>query len=538
MRTESGVSPTHVTLLIGAFLLLSVPAMFLPELSDEEALHATISREMLQNNDFVTPRFQGSDMLVGPMCAWVLSLISTTVGLNEISTIVGLNEVTIRLVGILPTVLLALICMYTVGRVVPGGSALATGAAVCSSLAAIHIGGAAENDMLFALFINAAWISFYFLSRERKRWMYAWGTAHLLLVCALLTGGIQALFFFYFPLLLMRRPLKVIRRLGKPEHLMPLAVLAVGMICWLLLVPSVKEEVVRLFQEFTPAEHAIGYLRRVVEFPLRTVLGFVPWAFLAWPGFCAAFQPLEKNPVLCQYLRTIACSLFYFFWIIPASDSRVLLPLIGPVAILLGMNYQLLIRRYSRQLRMLPLALSGIAVAGIIATAVIGVLLRLQVIAWQVPTPMILVTGGCMLVAAGIVTAVWLGRRKAPVWLLVAGSVMAVQLTAVGFQVYNRLYNSHSRDFAASISKGLPDKVTVYEIIPGHDLYPSACYYLDRPVKRLNDIADLPVGAKNVYVLGRHRMPESPFYELDKFSDVTEYKKMKLCLWRGVRRWP
>ena len=123
MHTESGVSPTHVTLLIGAFLLLSVPAMFLPELSDEEALHATISREMLQNNDFVTPRFQGSDMLVGPMCAWVLSLISTTVGLNEISTIVGLNEVTIRLVGILPTVLLALICMYTVGRVVPGGSA-------------------------------------------------------------------------------------------------------------------------------------------------------------------------------------------------------------------------------------------------------------------------------------------------------------------------------------------------------------------------------------------------------------------------------
>ena len=472
MHTESGTSPTHVTLLIGAFLLLSVPAMYLPELSHEEALYATIAQEMQQNNDFVTPHFQGSAILVEPiepMCAWVLSLIDMAVGLNEI---------TIRLVGILPTLLLALICMFTVRRVAPGCGALATGAAVCSSLAAIRIGVVAENDMLFALFINAAWISFYLLSRERKRWMYAWSTAHLLLVCALFTGGIQALFFFYFPLLLMRQPLKVIRRLWKPEHLFPLAVLVVGMICWPQLVQWGEEEVVRVFQEFTPAEHAVGYLRRVIEFPLRAVIGFVPWAFLAWPGFCAAFHPLEKNPVLCQYLRTIIYSLFYFFWIIPASDAKVLLPLIGPVAILLGMNYELLIRRYSRQLRMLPLALSGIAVAGIIATAVTGVL---KVSTWQVPTPMILVTGGCMLAAAGIVTAVWLNRRKAPVWLLVAGSVMAVQLTAVGsFQVYNRHKKSHSRNFAENFSKYLLPGVTVYELIPGHDIYPSECYYLER----------------------------------------------------------
>jgi hypothetical protein len=168
---------------------------------------------------------------------------------------------------------------------------------------------------------------------------------------------------------------------------------------------------------------------------------------------------------------------------------------------------------------------------------VIGVLLRLQVIAWQVPTPMILVTGGCMLVAAGIVTAVWLGRRKAPVWLLVAGSVMAIQLTAVGsLQVYNHLYNSHSRNFAHGFSTNLPAGVTVYEIIPGHDLYPSECYYLNRRVVRLNNIADLPVRAKNVYVLGRHRMPVSPFYEWHELSDITEYKKMKLRLWEGVRR--
>jgi|GEM_PF-1781074 4-amino-4-deoxy-L-arabinose transferase-like glycosyltransferase len=620
MHTESGASPTQVTLLIGAFLLLSVPAMFLPELSHEEALYATIAQEMQQNNDFVTPHFQGSAILVEPMCAWVLSLIDMAVGLNEI---------TIRLVGILPTLLLALICMFTVRRVAPGCGALATGAAVCSSLAAIRIGVVAENDMLFALFINAAWISFYLLSRERKRWMYAWSTAHLLLVCALFTGGIQALFFFYFPLLLMRQPLKVIRRLWKPEHLFPLAVLVVGMICWPQLVQWGEEEVVRVFQEFTPAEHAVGYLRRVIEFPLRAVIGFVPWAFLAWPGFCAAFHPLEKNPVLCQYLRTIIYSLFYFFWIIPASDAKVLLPLIGPVAILLGMNYELLIRRYSRQLRMLPLALSGIAVAGIIATAVTGVL---KVSTWQVPTPMILVTGGCMLAAAGIVTAVWLNRRKAPVWLLVAGSVMAVQLTAVGsFQVYNRHKKSHSRNFAENFSKYLLPGVTVYELIPGHDIYPSECYYLERlgdprftelgerleklkqrpeqgligsvdflkelleltreverlgdprftelgerleklkkrheqgligsvdfrkellelarevvvaglhpRVVRINDIAEIkkknPYLAKKVYVIGRHRMPVSRFYEWHELSDITEYKKIKLRLWEGVRR--
>lgn len=528
MHTESGASPTHVTLLIGAFLLLSVPAMFLPELSHEEALHATIAREMLHNNDFVTPHFQGSAILTAPMCAWVLGLISMTV---------GLNEVTIRLVGILPTVLLALICMFTVHRAAPGCGTLATGAAVCTSLAAISIGGVAENDMLFALFINAAWISFYLLSRERKRWMYAWSTSHLLLACALFTGGPLALFYFYFPLLLMRRPLKVIRRFWKLEHLFPLAVLVIGMIGWVLLVPFLKEEIVRVFQEFTPVEHAVGYLRRVIEFPVRAVIGFLPWAFLAWPGFCAAFHPLEKNPVLCQYLRTIVYSLFYFFWIIPASDSKVLLPLIGPAAILLGMNYELLIRRHKRQLRILPLALSGIAAAGIIATAVTGVLLRLQKISWQVPTSMLLLSGGCMLAAAGLVTAIWFARRKAPVWLLVAGSAMALQLTVAGsIQVYNHLYNSHSRDFARSFSADLPTGVTVYEIIPGHDLYPSECYYLDRRVVRINDIAGLPIGVQSVYVLGRHRMPISPFYEWHELSDIKEYKKIKLRLWKGVRR--
>jgi hypothetical protein len=273
--------------------------------------------------------------------------------------------------------------------------------------------------------------------------------------------------------------------------------------------------------------------------------------------------------------------------------------------------------------------LSGIAVAGIIATAVTGVL---KVSTWQVPTPMILVTGGCMLAAAGIVTAVWLNRRKAPVWLLVAGSVMAVQLTAVGsFQVYNRHKKSHSRNFAENFSKYLLPGVTVYELIPGHDIYPSECYYLERlgdprftelgerleklkqrpeqgligsvdflkelleltreverlgdprftelgerleklkkrheqgligsvdfrkellelarevvvaglhpRVVRINDIAEIkkknPYLAKKVYVIGRHRMPVSRFYEWHELSDITEYKKIKLRLWEGVRR--
>ncbi len=102
-----------------------------------------------------------------------------------------------------------------------------------------------------------------------------------------------------------------------------------------------------------------------------------------------------------------------------------------------------------------------------------------------------------------------------------------------GASLVNAARQEKAHAHCAEIS---PDGNYMYACDLGHDLYPSACYYLDRPVKRLNDIADLPVGAKNVYVLGRHRMPESPFYELDKFSDATEYKKMKLFLWRGVRR--
>jgi 4-amino-4-deoxy-L-arabinose transferase-like glycosyltransferase len=526
MNTEPDASRTRVFLLVASFLLLTVSAIWLPELSFEEALNATIARELLDQHDFITPHYQGSAILTPPMCAWILTTISETIGLGEGS---------IRIIGILPAALLALICALVVRPAAGNRAALAAAAAAGSCVAAMRCGVIAENDMLFALFINAAWICWYLLSREHKYWLYAWAAAHLLVVCALLTGGPKALFLFYFPLLILRRPLKIIRRLWQPAHLIPFTFLLIGGMLWILMVPTVMAEIANVFSEFTPDANPTGYVSRLIMFPVLALIAFLPWTFLTWPVFCVAFRPLEKNPVMCQYLRTIVYALFFAFWLIPGSDISVLLPLIGPLAILVGMNYGLLIRRYGRQLQWLPVGLAIIAFVGIIAS--LGRLVHLRLIDVNVPNAYAIISVVLLVTATVLATLVCSMRKKLPVWLLVIVSMVAIQFTNVGgLQVYDYLFNSEKREFAEIITVNLPPNVLVYELIPGNDVYPAECYYLDRPVIRLNSQKDLPLHEQQVYVIGRDRMPISSFHEWEQLSDTVLYKGMQLRVWKGVRR--
>ena len=52
------------------------------------------------------------------------------------------------------------------------------------------------------------------------------------------------------------------------------------------------------------------YLKDILVYPFQLAFRFLPWTFLAWPAFCVAYYPLDKNPIFSRFLRTIFLSLF------------------------------------------------------------------------------------------------------------------------------------------------------------------------------------------------------------------------------------
>jgi 4-amino-4-deoxy-L-arabinose transferase-like glycosyltransferase len=424
--------PRHWRLaLLVLFLVLALPNTGLPELSSAEAQVALAAVESGRDSAYLA---QGSVALApqenistpAPLAVWALATLGR---------LLPMTEFVVRLPSILAMGVLALLCGWVSHRSAGVHAGAIAAAAVIGSVATLRLGLSGEPAMLYALLINAAWLVWYLLSREQHRWLYAWSAGLLLVFLAVLTNGMSALFAFYFPLFMLRRPLKVRRRMLHADHLLPFGLLLIALVGWALLTPGAGEALLGGLRSFSPEGSFATYLLRLVRFPLLAAAGFLPWLFLVWPAYCVAFQPLEKDPALARFLRTICVSLFLFFWLVPLANANVLLLLVGPMAILCGSNYELLVRRYGRQLHLLPRAICALAFVGALAACGYAW--------WQTPTVYLLDSESML--AAGVLLLIALSaglllvRRAvdAPIWLLVAMSVAVGQLTyAATFKVH------------------------------------------------------------------------------------------------------
>lgn len=528
MDRETSAPKYWYLLLIGALVLLALNC-WLPELSPKEAAVALVAAEMHQGaGSLANPQLLGNPVLAPPLGPWLLAAFSY---------IAPLNEFGVRLLGLAPLALLAVLCAYVAWRRAGSHAAAAAAAAVLTCFVALEKGIYGAGDMLFCLLINCCWLLWYRLSRERRQWLYAWFFVHLLLCLAVLAGGGKAIFFFYFPLLFLRRPLKISRRLGQPDHWVSLlAVLAIGA-AWIMLSPYLPGQLLGYLGEFQPTPEPMGYLKRFVRFPARAVLGYLPWIFLVWPAFCMAFRPLEKETVFCQFLRTIVFSLTFFFWFFPGGRPSSLLPLIGPLAILLAMNYELLVRRYARQLMRLPKLMAWLAAAGVVVSLGLGAGLFFRDAAPPLPRSVLLPTLGGLLVAAGLAIAVLFRKDNRHVWLQVLAATVALHLVfaAAAYNVHRRLSYSHARDTAARLADDVPPGAPVYVMIADE---PSAslCYYLRRPVQRIALADDLPIRREPVFLLGGDRVPISKFRDWTAVSERVVFRDRPIRMWRGEPR--
>ena len=518
-------------------LLVALPNCWLPALHAREAVLALVARDLATSGGgFLYLRLFGEPALVPPLAPWLMALADTAWPLAELG---------VRLVGLLPLALLGLLGAL-VARAHAGPLAgAAAGAAIVASAVSLKFAMRGTPDLLFALLINGAWLAWYVGSREQKRWLLAWGLGHALVAAALLAGGGKALFYFYFPLLFLRRPLSMWRRLRQADHWLSLACLVVLAALWLAFTPNPFGEADSFLRRVQTAEDSIGYLKGFLLFPLWLLIGYLPQCFLAWPAFCMAFRPLEADAVLGQYLRTIVYALFLFFWFFPDGRPADLLPLVGPLGILVGLNYATLVRRYARQLHLLVRALAWLAVVAVVLAVMPGSLVLVQALresaapgaAASLP-PLLIVNAVLLLLALGL--AVALLRLAAPrqLWLTVLAGACACHLAGVAVIFHSYEYVQKCRGLAPfmAMAQSLPATARVYEMIDPRERFEIECYYLRRPVQQVAAADDIPFDSAPVYVLGTNRVPVSKLREWVPAGPEFTYGRYRLQLWRGALR--
>ena len=526
MFIESKYPKHWIVCVVVIFIVLTVPNSWLPELSRQEAVYTIVAEEIVKNGDYFFARPFGKPADVSPLTPWFLSLIFR---------VFPINEFTIRLVGLLPMGGLVALCAYISYRSAGARAAAATAVAVISNPMVLSHGVAGDETMMFCLLVNASWFSWYILGRVQRNWLYAWFFAHLFVFFAVLAGGFEAVFFFYFPLLFLRRPLKIWLRLRQADHILSAVILGIFLMFWIFMSPHQAEKVVNFFQKFEHYEPSSNYFLHLVFFPLISILKYAPWLFLVWPAYCVAFHPLEKDPILGQFLRTISSSLFFFFWVFPEISSAILAPLVGTLSVSLGLNYEILVRRYGKQLSSLPRAIVVLTLAAVGGCGMMMLIRGSGVL----PSPeLMLLSITFLLLSAVLAVILFITRVNLQIWFAVALSVVVSRLaytsTYHGLWAYGRI--SEKRRLAERLSENLPNEAMVYEMIADNQTFPSECYYLHRPVTKIGDVTELPYYEDTVFVLSHDEVPISQNRNWFPVSEVVHYKDYSLQMWKGEKR--
>lgn len=378
----------------------------------------------------------------------------------------------------------ALIALLIIGGVAAGsvrrsGGALAAWvafAAVGTNWAALRFGIRVSGELPGAAALFLAWLTWYRTGVLARNWARMWTFAIPCIAGAFFALGIEAILLFALPVLLYSLLRGADANAPHWSHAPAIAMLAVLCSAWLVHSWGRVEAfswVEMVERTVTAKEH--GYLHRLALFPFAAATLFMPWTLIAWPGFCEAFRPVEKDPTLCSFLRIVCGTIFVSAWVLPGISVRALLPLLGPLAILTAQNYGILLRRHESVYRPLLRRLL-VAVAVVTALTTIG--------AWLTVAGVIdvenLAAADTVLIAAGTLAAmlfvgVALWRRGTPFWVRLGLGGLACMLTVNALTLtWQRLHGTAPEAIARIVEHAVP---------PGYVLYNSSAQALTVPVR-------------------------------------------------------
>ncbi|MGI5923368.1 MAG: hypothetical protein ACOX9E_05445 [Lentisphaeria bacterium] len=330
-------------LLIVLALVMYLGCLTLYELrASDEALHAGFAQDMVANGHFLQTHLQGRPVKAFPLYSWLVVLCS---GFRTPTTL------SVRLPAVLALWSLALLCGLIARRIQSAFAGAVAAAVVLASLVGFRVGCRAQSEILHALLLTAAWAAWYHHGQLGKKWYRAWGIALGLVFLAVLAVGAKALFFFYFPLLFLHRPFNIFHRLQGPAHIFMLTLLLILLGAWLYFIPDQPFLSWNTIMAGAGAdEGGARFFRHLFSFPLKCIIYLLPWAFFFWAPFCLALRQFENDGNACNYMRTIIFCNLFALWLIPGASPLLLLPVLGAMAILIGVHFEIVIRRYQHVL--------------------------------------------------------------------------------------------------------------------------------------------------------------------------------------------
>ncbi len=449
-------------------------------------------------------------------------------------------EVALRCVSVLMLGILSVIIGHAAASR-SGGRAGVVAAFCCfGTLFALDKGVNGGPESMAACFLLSAQLLFYRYGYSRSDWNLAWISSAILLALGFFTVGPSIILFFVFPLIFMRRPLSYSGKFRIPGFFAGIILLIISVIAWLLpLGLDWRHYAYSSGVEIMPFSE---YLVDILVFPFVFAVRMMPWSLVMWLPFCVALQSVSNQAVFSRYQRTLFFSMLALVWLLPGASSLLIFFLIGPLAILTGMYYELGVRRYGRFLRR-TLAAGGFVF--LLMMAVVLVILFLpdkylsifgdtEKMGFRSASEYFYLAIGAVILLIVLGIFFCYSRKRLPVWTQILLICFAISIVGTVELLPYRLMENDWRKFGHDIRNVLPqdaEKVYKYSI----DGMYCGLFYTGVPVYTLENLEKLDSLEDTVYLISA----SAPVYPDRVWTPLLpegyKCRGVEVSLWKGER---
>lgn len=397
-----------------------------------------------------------------------------------------------------------------------------------------------------AFLLLLAQLLFFQFGFRRSNWNLGWIFSLGMMALGFCCGGFTLLCYFLFPLFFLRRPLSVKSKFRKPGFAIGVAILAGAVIAWWGPYWILSHRIPLQYIGWEESSF-YNYLLDVLVFPVELPFRLLPWTIIAWIPFCVALQALDETPIFSRYLRTLVIAGGALLWFGPDRDPREIIYILGPLSILVGINYDLAMRRYGFKIRKLLILAEYFALA---TAAALGIFC-LAPQSWLEPFFRLSLSlafrdagyhriWAAVMAVLILLMAIYLRRIRQvrPIWLILLLTMVISALFYWTTIAPYRAQEQEKRLLGQRIGRVLSEEPVRPRVLYKdniQDLY-SELYYAHIPVQRLQDLGELPSEPEAVYLVGTEfpLVPDRDWSNLLP-ADFT-YREQRLCLWKGVKR--
>lgn len=303
----------------------------------DEALNGAFVQDFIFTHDLNATRIYGQTVPGFPLYSWCTALVSA---------FRMPNAFLLRLPSFLALVALALFSALFARRYHSNFAGAITASVLLTSIVSFKIGRLAHIETIASLLLSCAWFSLYHFGQIRRKWLLSWSLSLALVFLATFGIGAKAIIIFYFPLLFTGRKVDFQRQIQSPQHIGAAAILVLLLLTRRFVAPTLPFFPWNALTITTGTESISGYMGHLCSMFPKTAYYLFPWVLFAWAPFCLAMRQFELDNKMCHFMRCIVTSNAILFWLLPKGSPLHLIPVFGPMAVLIGVHSEVVIRRY------------------------------------------------------------------------------------------------------------------------------------------------------------------------------------------------